>query len=91
LRIGTAVAAGPVTVGVIGSKNRLEFTVIGDAVNRAAKLEDANKEQNSSSLTDRVTWDLACTQGYQIEDIEARPSTIVAGMNNPVDLVVLAS
>lgn len=91
LRIGTAVAAGPVTVGVIGSKNRLEFTVIGDAVNRAAKLEDANKEQNSSSLTDRFTWDLACAQGYQVEDIEDRPSTVVAGMHNPVDLVVLAS
>ncbi|MCV0428365.1 MAG: adenylate/guanylate cyclase domain-containing protein [Roseibium sp.] len=91
LRIGTAVAAGPVTVGVIGSKQRLEFTVIGDAVNRAAKLEDANKEQNSSSLTDRVTWDLAREQGYGVERIEARPETRVAGMHTPVDLVVLAS
>ena len=91
LRIGTAVAAGPVTVGVIGSKQRLEFTVIGDAVNRAAKLEDANKEQNSSSLTDRVTWDLAREQGYGVERIEARPETRIAGMHKPVDLVVLAS
>lgn len=90
LRIGTAVAAGTVTVGVIGSKNRLEFTVIGDAVNRAAKLEDANKAQRSASLTDRETWDLALAQGYLAKNVETRSCTEVAGMQRPVDLVVLA-
>jgi len=90
LRIGTAVAAGTVTVGVIGSKTRLEFTVIGDAVNRAAKLEDANKAQRSASLTDKVTWDLARTQGYRATRAEARPRVEIAGMHRPVDLVVLA-
>jgi len=90
LRIGTAVSAGPVTVGVIGSKRRLEFTVIGDAVNRAAKLEDANKVQQSKALTDRQTFDLACTQGYAPPRLEARPAETVAGMKAPVDLVVLS-
>ncbi|MET1414673.1 adenylate/guanylate cyclase domain-containing protein [Roseibium sp. HPY-6] len=90
LRIGTAAAAGTVTVGVIGSKTRLEFTVIGDAVNRAAKLEDANKAQNSSSLTDQPTWELALRQGYQAALLEVRPCVHVAGMRQPIDLVVLA-
>jgi adenylate cyclase len=89
LRIGTAVSAGTVTVGVIGSKNRLEFTVIGDAVNRAAKLEDANKAQKSASLTDQATWDLAIAQGYVAKPVETRPHVEVAGMLRPVDLVVL--
>lgn len=89
LRIGTAVSAGTVTVGVIGSKNRLEFTVIGDAVNRAAKLEDANKAQKSASLTDQATWDLAIAQGYDAKPVETRPHVEVAGMLRPVDLVVL--
>lgn len=89
LKIGVAVAAGPVTVGVIGSSNRLEFTVIGDAVNRAAKLEDANKVQHSKALTDQRTWDLAQAQGTRFEPSEARPAMEVTGIGHPVDLVVL--
>lgn len=90
LRIGTAVAAGPVTVGVIGSKRRLEFTVIGDAVNRAAKLEDANKAQNAKALTDRTTFDLARDQSFQSEPVAIRPGAKVSGIKDPVDLVLLA-
>lgn len=90
LRVGTAVAAGPVTVGVIGSKDRLEFTVIGDAVNRAAKLEDANKAQQSSALTDCVSLDLARAQGYAGDAVDIRPSSNVGGVSGPVDLAVLA-
>ncbi|WP_428641345.1 adenylate/guanylate cyclase domain-containing protein [Roseibium sp.] len=90
LRVGTAVAAGPVTVGVIGSRNRLEFTVIGDAVNRAAKLEDANKVQKSKALTDRATWELARAQGYREPAAEERPAISVAGVERPLDLVVFA-
>ncbi len=90
LRVGTAVAAGPVTVGVIGSRNRLEFTVIGDAVNRAAKLEDANKVQKSKALTDRTTWELARAQGYREPAAEERPAISVAGVERPLDLVVFA-
>ncbi len=90
LHIGTAVAAGPVTVGVIGSKTRLEFTVIGDAVNRAAKLEDANKQQGTAALTDGFTWELACAQGFSAPMIESRPGRQVAGLKEPADLIVLA-
>lgn len=90
LRIGTAVSAGTVTAGVIGSKNRLEFTVIGDAVNRAAKLEDANKSQRCAALTDQATWQLALEQGYEPGAAEPRPGVHVAGIRHPVDLVVLA-
>lgn len=90
LRIGTAVAAGPVTVGVIGSRERLEFTVIGDAVNCAAKLEDANKSQGTKALTDKATFDLAVAQGHDLPLIEARSDASVQGIKRPVDLVVLA-
>jgi adenylate cyclase len=90
MRIGTAAAAGPVTVGVIGSKQRLEFTVIGDAVNRAAKLEDANKIQRTTGLTDRATFELALSQGLELPLLEARVEANVTGIKQPVDLVVLA-
>ncbi|MFN3825686.1 MAG: adenylate/guanylate cyclase domain-containing protein [Pseudorhodobacter sp.] len=64
---GTAVAAGTVTVGVVGAEGHFEFTVIGDAVNRAAKFEAANKVLGSRALTDRATWNLAVSQGYEAQ------------------------
>jgi len=89
-RVGTAAAAGPVTVGVVGSNDRLEFTVIGDAVNRAAKLEDANKAEGSTALTDAATYDLAKAQGYHGADGELRLARPVTGLRDPLDLCVLA-
>ncbi len=90
LRAGAAVSFGPVTAGVVGAAGRLEFTVIGDAVNRAAKLEDANKAQGSVVLTDAATFEAACRQGYDGSSSARRERQAVAGLSAPVDLVVLA-
>ncbi|MDX1434481.1 MAG: DUF427 domain-containing protein [Gammaproteobacteria bacterium] len=42
-RFGLALHLGEVTYGNIGTENRLEFTVIGDAANRAARIESLCK------------------------------------------------
>ncbi|KZL21018.1 Adenylate cyclase 1 [Pseudovibrio axinellae] len=87
--IGVGVAAGPVSVGVVGVRDRLEFTVIGDAVNRAAKLEAANKVQSTRFLTDGATYSMALRQGYKGNMLDLK-SECVAGINGKVDLVALA-
>lgn len=90
LRGGAAVAAGPVTVGVVGSAERLEFTVIGDAVNRAAKFEAANKALGSLVVTDAATHAAAGRQGYDAPARARLAQVAVPGLAAPCDLVLIA-
>lgn len=50
LDFGIGVSAGPVFAGNIGAENRYEYTVIGDAVNEAARLADHAKSSDGRVL-----------------------------------------
>lgn len=89
LRTGAGVACGTVTVGVVGAQGRLEFTVIGNPVNRASKLEAANKALGTRALTDRDTLQRARAQGLEAPVIGIH-SRKIEGLATPVEIVVLA-
>lgn len=91
LDIGLAASSGRVVFGAVGDGERLEFTVIGDAVNFAAKLEKHNKVEGTRALTDGATYALAERQGYRpAAPHERRPGRQVAGVTESVDIVVLS-
>ncbi len=89
VRVGAAVASGTLLFGAVGDATRLEYTVIGDAVNLAAKLEKQTKAEKVRALTDRATYERARAQGFEASK-EVRAARSVGGVDAPLDLVVLA-
>jgi class 3 adenylate cyclase len=53
--VGIGVNSGQVVVGTIGGGGRLDFTVIGDAVNTAARVEAATRETGDDLLITEAT------------------------------------
>ncbi len=91
LKIGAAVATGQIVFGAVGDVTRMEYTVIGDAVNLAAKLEKHTKSEGVSALCTLLAYETALEQGYRPSNVpEKRLDRNVKGTEKNIDLVVLA-
>jgi class 3 adenylate cyclase len=84
--IGIGVNSGDVVAGTVGGGGRVEFTVIGDVVNTAARVEEATRQTGDVILITAATRDLLR------EDhggLEPRPSIPLKGKREPVELFAL--
>lgn len=90
LEVNGAMASGPVVFATLGSADRLEYTVIGEAANLAAKLEKHNKAGGTRALIEAGSYDRALAQGYVPASVATRRSgQQLHGVDDTVDLVVL--
>jgi adenylate cyclase len=85
LGYGVGVHLGDVMYGNIGSQKRLDFTVIGPAVNIASRLESLTKQIGRAVLLSRAFVERAGCEG----DVESLGAFELKGLEEPVEVSAL--
>jgi adenylate cyclase len=84
IRIG--LNSGPLIAGNVGGGGRQSYTVHGNAVNLAARLENLNKQYGTSLLVSESTADLLLHS-----DLRKIGETEIRGMSEPIDVYALSN
>ncbi|WP_407175858.1 adenylate/guanylate cyclase domain-containing protein [Bradyrhizobium sp. STM 3562] len=82
LNYGIGIHVGDVMYGNIGSRSRLDFTVIGPAVNMASRLEALTKQLGRKVLLSRAFADFVQSE-FDLERVGEYP---VRGFSDPIEL-----
>ncbi len=81
---GVGVHWGAVIAGHVGTANRLQYTVLGDAVNVASRLQEATKELGVEVVVSRRLVNRAEEEGTEAPAMRSLPSLTPRGRRAPV-------
>ncbi len=84
VKLGIGINYGPMVAGVMGTDTRKEYTVIGDVVNTASRIESLNKEFGTSLLISQSVYDKLDTPLKA--QFEILPPTMVKGKDQPLSI-----
>jgi adenylate cyclase len=88
VRFGIGINSGPVVVGSVGGGGRLEFAVIGDPVNVAARVEHLTRETGDLVLITEATRCLLSDGGAGLDE---RGAFALKGVSEPVPIYALSA
>ena len=83
VKFGTGINTGTCIVGNMGSESRLDYSVIGDAVNLAARLEAETRKQDTPILYSEFTLNSFKDDGQVYENLG---SVTVKGKEDPIKI-----
>jgi PAS domain S-box-containing protein len=97
IRVAIGLHYGPALLGTVGDERRLEFAVIGDTVNVAARLEALARDLDaglvvSGALYEAVEREIAAgavDHAALLDGLEPRPAQALRGRRQPVEIRVL--
>lgn len=89
VQVGVGLNSGSVSVGNMGSEKNFNYTVLGDHVNLASRLEGLTKYYGAEIVTSRFTMDSIKEAGGELPVYRALDDVKVKGKKSAVELVEL--
>ena len=89
INIGIGINSGEMIVGNMGSHERFDYTVMGDNVNLASRLEGANKQYGTNIIISQFTYYLCMQHGGESWTVRELDCVRVKGKQEPVTIYEL--